>query len=85
MKQSVSTTAMAILAIVVLHACVFSVGGWRSGIARGCCAASHGISRQQLVANSDAADGNHCLHLSAPSDIEELSCSDADDFLRRPT
>jgi hypothetical protein len=78
MKQSVSTAAMAILAIVVLH-------GWRSGIVRGCCAMSHGTSRQHLVANSNAADGNHYLQLPAPSDIEELSCSDEDDFLRRPT
>jgi hypothetical protein len=36
------------------------------------------------VANSNAADGNHHLHLSAPSDIEELSCSDEDNFCEGP-
>jgi hypothetical protein len=34
MKPSVSAAGTGILAIVVLHACVFSVGGWRGRIAR---------------------------------------------------
>jgi hypothetical protein len=46
MNQHGSTAAMAILAIVVLHACVFSVGGWRDRIVQGCCTASHGTSRR---------------------------------------